>query len=825
MRLARLLDPLNLKRIIPAKETSEATHPALPVFCARRIGFGSGISSMQIPSQLLLRFLALATAVVAVAQDKDSETIKLDRYVVTGVPLEQSVNPLTRDISAVMGDARNILDTPRGVSSITEAMLNERGIHGVREFIIYSPGGYASSSYGLATTPNLRGDTAETYVNGQRRSYNLYGFLPSWNGIEAIDIVRGPGSAVFGAGFFTGGYVNYVTKQPKFSGPATVVTTRLGTWVPEGGSYLNASVQIDYNRPVSDTLAYRVSYEGKGGDTFYKKNGVKDDRQDIFVALTWKPTTQLTLDLSAQWEWQNWPEILGVNRPSQELIDDGIYYTGASADLPSGPGAIPATGKVVLPRDAVLFAIGDYSNANAGHGQLIATYTASPNLKLVNRTLAELIDRHRVNQSEYYEYVEQVTVENRSEAHWNFNLFGRAQKSIGGATVRYEGRESYTNYFNEYLYNFDITDPSRVFNQAAQYPNSYFPGFPGPDGYLFFPNNYDVPETVKSTLWNPALFWQHDAALTDKLSLLVGVRQDWFFARAQDALPQPGDAPYRDEETVGSFSNNVNLVWKPVADISLYATYQRIRAANGNVTGGGIILNAPDGQINRDDFRNLSELAELGAKFSLLDNKLFAGAALFEQKRARVSLGGKKNNIVVRGLELEAVYQPNDRLNATLNTTFQDGHYLDSRPFQLGGRSIYDQYLLGRGPGGLGTSTGTVNPFGNQVGNGDWPLLGFSKTMVNGSVRYRLINGFGIGGGAQWWSRQEGNLDKQWHIPAQYLLNASLFYETKRWIVNVDFLNVTNERNWSHNGDAFTANQLVFQEQPFRVEGYFKIRF
>ncbi|MCF7760821.1 MAG: Plug domain-containing protein, partial [Cephaloticoccus sp.] len=194
---------------------------------------------MHLPNKNLLLFaITAAAAFMGRLQAQDSlhpfasGIDRLERYVVTGVPVEQSVNPLTRDISTVFGDARSILDTPRAVSSITEALLNERGIHGVKEFVVYSPGAYAPSSYGLATTPSIRGDVAETYLNGQRRSYNLYGFLPSWNGVEAIDIVRGPGSAVFGAGFFSGGYVNYVTKQPKFSGPATVLTTRLGTWVP-----------------------------------------------------------------------------------------------------------------------------------------------------------------------------------------------------------------------------------------------------------------------------------------------------------------------------------------------------------------------------------------------------------------------------------------------------------------------------------------------------------------------------------------------------------------------------------------------------------------
>ena len=779
---------------------------------------------MQLPARILLTTLTLGAAAVARAQE--GEPLQLERYVVTGVPLEQSINPLTRDISTVFGDARNILDTPRAVSSITQALLNERGIHGVREFVVYSPGGYATASYGLATTPNLRGDTAETYLNGQRRSYNLYGFLPSWNGVEAVDIVRGPGSAVFGAGFFSGGYVNYVTKQPKFSGAETVVTTRLGTLVPgQGGSYLNASLQIDTTAPVSGKLAWRLSYEGKGGDTFYRKNGVQDDRQDLFIALTWKPDARRTIQFNAQWEWQNWPEILGVNRPSQELIDDGTYYTGISADLPSGPGPIQVTGRVTIPRDTVLFALGDLSNSNAGHAQLIATIELTPAFTLINRILAERIARRRFNQSEYFEYVWQDTVENRIEAHVQSELFGRPQKAVGGVTVRYEGRKSYTSYFNEYLYNFDVTDPSRVFNQAAQYPSSYFPGLPGPDGLLFIPGAYDSPETVKSTLWNPSAFWQHDVALSDRVSLLIGLREDWFIARARDPYEAQTGIPFHDAATVASFSNNVNLLWRPNTQTSFYAAYQRIRAANGNVTGGGIILNTPDGLINRDDFRNLSELAELGAKFSLFDHKLFAGAAYFDQTRSRVALGGRKSNIVVRGLELEAVYQPTPRFNATFNATFQGGHYLDSRPFQMGGRDIYAAYLLGTGPGGKGTSTGSFNPFGNQVPNGDWPLLGFSKAMFNGSVRYRLANGWGAGANAQWRSRQAGNLDNQWHIPAQYLLNASLFYETKRWMVNLDFLNVTNERNWYHNGDAFSGSILVFQEQPLRVEGYLKLRF
>jgi len=781
------------------------------------------------PNSVLLAAIALAfPATVRAADDatpaSDDAVTTLSRFVVTGVPPEQSVNPLTRETSAVLGDDRGPLATPRGVSTLTSALFNESQIHGVREILLYSPSAYAGASYGKTTVPNLRGDTAETYLNGQRLSYNLYGYFPSFNGVEALDLVRGPGSAVFGAGYFTGGYVNYVTKQPKFSGPETVVTTRFGTWAPGEVSFLNGSVQVDATAPVSDRLAWRVSIETKGGDTFWKKNDVRDDRLDVFAALSWRPAPGTTVVANLQYIWQAAPEVLGVNRVNQELVWHGTYYTGASADL-GLPGPIPATSAVKLPWEDTLFSRGDFSNANVVRAQVAATREVSPTLTLVNRTLFEHVDRRRAHQFEYAEYVTQDTAENRTEAHLKFSAGGLDQSVIAGATVRYEGRESFTNYFNEYFYNFDLTDPSRVFNFRADYPSSTFPGFIGPGGREFFPASYDSPETVRSETWNPAVFWQQDIALAPRWSAIVGLREDVFFARAKDPLGDAAGVPWRDAETVSAFSQAYSLVYRASPTLSLYATHNRVRAANGNVTGGGVILNLPDGQINRDDFRNLSELLEAGVKAALLDNRLFAAATLFQQDRSRVSLGGKKNNITLRGLELESTYQPTTRLSITANATLQSGHYVNSRPYQAGGRDLYAAYALGRGPGGLGTATGTYDPFANQVPDADWPLLGFSNTMLNGSVRYRFDGGFGVGSNVQWQSRQRGNLDDQWHIPAQYTLNASVFYEARRWSVNLDFLNVTNQRNWIHNGDAYTATELIFPELPFRMEGYVKFRF
>ncbi len=814
---------------MPTKETAGAARApwgARCPFCGNPVGLR--LNTMPLPSRLLALLPALAASAAAHAQTPAdyADPLVLSGYQVTGVPLGRSVNPLTRESSAVMGDSRGPLDTPRAASTITAALVDERAVHGLGEILEYSPGASAPSSYGELTVPYLRGDVAEAYVNGQRRSNNFYGYLPSFNGVEAVDVVRGPGSVVFGAGYLTGGYVNYQTKQPSFAGAATTLTTRLGTWVPGGGSFLNGSVQVDATAPVNSRLAWRLSYEGKGGDTFYQADGYKDDREDIFGAVTWKPRPGLTLEGNAQWLEQNTNESLGVNRVNQQLIWHSLYYTGLSPDGGSNPGPIPATGVVTLPWNATLLSRGDSALAHVASVQLTATLEVSPALTLVNRSLYEWVNRDRVYAMGYDEFVTQNTLENRTEAR--FQLPGALpQALVVGGMIRRQAVLGYENYANEYLYNFDLTDPARTFPQAVLFPSSYLAGTVGPGGQQFFSPvdpAYPTPETGDSQVWNPAVFGQDDVRLAERWHLLVGARSDWFYAHARDPLPPAGTVAADDRASHQAFSGEASLLYRPEARSSYYLTWQNTTSLHGNLAGGGISLQG-DGRIDPRDLANRSGLLEAGAKYSLLDNKLFVGAALFDQHRMRTSLGDVHEDILVRGLELEAVYQPDMRFSATLNATVQEGKYLNSAPFQLGGRDIYAGYAAGRGPGGLGTGDAGYSPWANQVPAGDWQFVGFSRVMLNGSVRRRWARGWGTSLDAQWASPQRGNLDDQWHIPSQYTLNASLFWEHGPWRVNLDLLNATNQRNWIHNGDAYTASELILPALPRRLEGYVKYRF
>lgn len=799
---------------------------------------------MHIPTRILLLLAVLSSTATVPARSQNAisgppaaaepaaatEVVRLERFEVKGIPLDSSINPLTRPLESLFGDARGILEIPRSASTITQALVRERGIEGVREFVAFAPGSYAPASYGKATIPNIRGDLAETFLNGQRLSYNNFGYMPSFNNVEAVDIVRGPGSALYGSGFFTGGFVNYTTKRPSFTAE-TVVTTRLGTWVPEGGSWANASWQVDTTAPLPDgKSAWRFSYEGKEDDTFFRRHGGRDDRQDFFGAWISEMSDVLTLEANAQYLWQATPQLLGVNRPTQELIDHGRYFTGDLPDLGYSEagalaGTIPGDTWVDLPRDATLLSVGDFSNANIARGQVIATAQLAPERKLINRTLLEYVDRRRYHAFEYAEWAEQTTFENRTEWHAGFDHAGVGHAVIAGATLRWEDRLSYTNYFNEYFFQYDLTRANRVFSHVADYSESYWPGFAGPGGRLFFPASYGTPETTDSTLWNPAVFVQDEVKFSERLSLLAGARLDGFFAKARDPLGDEAGVEWADRHDDAATSWNASLLYRMTPKATVYVTHQRAYAVHGNVTGGGIMLKEDEagrGIIDPDDFTNLSRLTEAGAKFALLENTLYLGAAVFDQRRQEVELGGDVKNLKLRGAELELVYQPTTRLNATFNAAFTDGRFDNSTATQAGGTSLYNLYAAGQGPDGRGNGLGFQ---WDKLPRGDYRIPGLSRWVVNGSFSYRFSNGFGGGLGGSWQSEQPGNLTNEYHIPAQVFLNAFLFYRQPRWEVDLEILNVLDRRNWIHNGDNYSNHVLVFQDLPLRVEGYVKIRF
>ncbi len=210
------------------------------------------------PAVFLLAAVFAAGVLPAVAQTDSKEEPKaaaqpvqtMEAFNVQDVPLDEQIMPTTRPISGVLGYDASILDIPRSVTTIDKSLLTQRQVKLMTELGQFSPGVYTPAQYGLPATPVIRGDEGSDYLNGQRAIFSLNSVVPSFNDVESIDIVKGPGSAVYGPqAQGTGGYINFVTKQPYFDGDHSQVTVTLGSWVEGGMSYSQPGMAIRHRRP------------------------------------------------------------------------------------------------------------------------------------------------------------------------------------------------------------------------------------------------------------------------------------------------------------------------------------------------------------------------------------------------------------------------------------------------------------------------------------------------------------------------------------------------------------------------------------------------
>src|SRR3984957_15715596 len=269
------------------------------------------------------------TTADATAGGGSSATDTLEEVVVEGVKLEDQVSPLQRKVSSVLGVELSVLDTPRSVTEINAAQMRDQSIVDVTDFAKVTSGAYTNDQFGGPNVPWLRGQAAEVFQNGMLRTPRSDGQPLSFNSVEGFDIVKGPADVVYGPTGNVGGYVNLVTKRPYFDSEHATANV---TW----GDYGNRRAQLDVSGPINDQLAYRVSYEGDYSGSYYRFG--YDHSNDIYVALRYLPNSQLTIDFNTEFYLAHYTENTGINRPTQQLIDNGLYYQGTGVSPYAFPG-------------------------------------------------------------------------------------------------------------------------------------------------------------------------------------------------------------------------------------------------------------------------------------------------------------------------------------------------------------------------------------------------------------------------------------------------------------------------------------------------------
>ena len=120
----------------------------------------------------------------------------------------------TEPIESVFGFGKNIIETPRALTSISNEMLDRVNITDINDLVALSPGVFTQSFFGVAGSLDIRGSAGENYFRGIRRIDNPGNYPQAIAASDRIDIVRGPASPIYGPSK-VGGYLNFVPKSAR----------------------------------------------------------------------------------------------------------------------------------------------------------------------------------------------------------------------------------------------------------------------------------------------------------------------------------------------------------------------------------------------------------------------------------------------------------------------------------------------------------------------------------------------------------------------------------------------------------------------------------
>jgi outer membrane receptor protein involved in Fe transport len=736
-----------------------------------------------------LRLIAAAALLCAArmsAQTSDTktdDTVILDKLSVNGVAPEQQILPTARPFNSVFGTDDNIVDLPRSVTIISRQQLSDINISSVLDFSKLTSSSYTQTNFGAPSNPSIRGQTADLFINGVRGriTSNGNGLPLDFNSVESVNIVKGPATAVQGSSMYVGGFIDLITKRPYFD-------TFKGTISATVGSYGQKEWTIDVGGPLSKDLAYRFSYSGVDSNgyshDYYNKNN------SFYGAMTFRPTDKYELFVNGSASWYRYTENWGINRPTQDLIDNGNYITGINVNNGAGnPPSDPQNSKYVLSGGNVLalgptvqidrhdrlVMPGNHSSGREFNAQAIQTFTFNPDFKLVNNSYASYTDRNTLSTYYYSEIIDPSWfAENRTEF-----IFTKSFVSLNtGLDIRYQRTKAYDDYFFEPANVWDLTkDPTyiNVYNSDAFYGRFVgqpVPGWPGryaTQGAI----NGDTNDSSGTTI---GPFAQATWKLSDKFNLVTGVREDHLKANVKDPL-----GPFYAHDTISLWdpSYNGSLVFKATPISSYYFTYNYSQNTSGAVGNGGGITgwNAAGDALDSQNFHQPSELYEVGSKYAFDHNKVFLSFALYDQTRtAKTTSSTDIVKFHAKGFEAEVNYQPNKHVYATLSYSYIDAKV--SPGFQS--------------DGGISPLPTEAFQYGQTM-----KVSGLPQHSVNGLLSYSFDNGWGFSTDAQVTSAMNNNYAGTLVIPTQFNIDASIWYHIKQWDYRVSVGNVTNEKNWA----------------------------
>ncbi|QWE96821.1 TonB-dependent receptor [Cupriavidus sp. EM10] len=176
-------------------------------------------------------------------------------------------------------------DIPAAVTVIPEEVLREQGAIDMTYALQNSAGVQAqlAGGYGFANNYTIRGLAMRFLRDGYPDGPSQNGYYRTMYDVDRIEVLKGPGSALYGSGQ-PGGTVNIATKQPqpKFGAEIGAFEGSFGTW----GTY------VDVGGPVSSQVNARLIADYEKSDGY---RGLGRDIREVSPSFSWAYDTNKTL--------------------------------------------------------------------------------------------------------------------------------------------------------------------------------------------------------------------------------------------------------------------------------------------------------------------------------------------------------------------------------------------------------------------------------------------------------------------------------------------------------------------------------------------------
>ncbi|TFE66489.1 hypothetical protein A7Q09_09920 [Methylacidiphilum sp. Yel] len=773
----------------------------------------------------------------------ENETETLDSYPVSSLPevtveafKVETILQTDQSIASIDGTPFNIMDIPRSVTPINQTLMQSAGIGSQGwpdpiSITMISPAAQfdAAELYEMSS-PIIRGKPGLTFINGIEQNVNNDGFFnPPWNFnmVENFDLVEGPPGAVFGATQPSNGYVNYTTKQPYFD-------KFRGNFWNTTGMYENYIWGADIGGPIEKgKLAYRASYMGIDSRLYYQY--VRNEQENFYFAIGYRPTEKYQIECYSDFGTADYTPIeVLLNRPTQSLINNGLYFTGfvppsqVTAGTENNP---PANSYLIsefpISRRSTVKYPADIGQATFAMSQVIQTLHLNDNIDIVNNSFFWYQDQTAIRFETYEANVFKgdYEIDNRTELRINFDSILKNNKNTfhlkhfidSGLEFRFQRTLDYQSEVylgnswdaiieNPQLYNFLL---SNYFTNFGLYP---VPGSPA--GGFFIPLN---DETNQTQFFRLSPFYQHQMNMLGKVTLFIGARMDSYFVHSQTP---PGTPTFLFQSLNTTQLNplvNAAITYRPAHWISLYFDYNWQYTTNAS-GGGGYSPIFP-----ATTFHLLNQLIEGGIKFNLLDDRFYFSLTGFSEETFLGNIDFPSTPASFQGIEASLTYQPNKhfwiRMSYLLEQGVENWSSLPEGPemaqtYSTDFARIYQLPL---------NNNGTFPP-------GKYALIGWPDQVFNGMMTYKFDSGFGLTIGALVLSDQYLGYDYRTRIPLQFILNNSIFYSHSKWESRLNVFNFTNQKYWLPAGVGMSPTRelnytSIVPGLPFWIQGTISYKF